>query len=143
MGLASSIQAIRTGPLAYAPRGTIFSLHRIVPRDRLATLESNRTLELTPEELDSLIKWAYSKRYTLVSLNDLCESVRDCHRRESSSANCWPNAGSAGRAKQMNANRPSFRQPKPVSSKSDEIRISEPAPSVAPGNAATTAPTQS
>jgi hypothetical protein len=59
---------------------------RIVARDRLATLESNCTLELTPEELDTLIRWAYSKR-TLISLNDLCDSVRARRGRRKSANN--------------------------------------------------------
>jgi peptidoglycan/xylan/chitin deacetylase (PgdA/CDA1 family) len=83
MDLISLLQAIASQLLrpVYAPRGTILSLHRIVPRDELATLESNRTLELTPEDLDTLIRWAYSKGYTLVSLGQLCASVRARHGR--------------------------------------------------------------
>jgi peptidoglycan/xylan/chitin deacetylase (PgdA/CDA1 family) len=63
----------------YAPRGTILCLHRIVPLGELATLQANRTLELTPEDLDTLITWVYSKGYTLVSLGDFCASVRARH----------------------------------------------------------------
>jgi hypothetical protein len=72
MCLSSSLRAIAT----YAPGGTILSLHRIVPRDELASLESNRTLELTPEDLDTLIRWIYSKGYTLVRLGEFCARVR-------------------------------------------------------------------
>jgi peptidoglycan/xylan/chitin deacetylase (PgdA/CDA1 family) len=76
MDLKAQIQVIAQGPLVYAPRGTILSLHRIVPRDELAALESNRTLELTPEDFDALISWACSKGYTPVSLGEFCASVR-------------------------------------------------------------------
>jgi peptidoglycan/xylan/chitin deacetylase (PgdA/CDA1 family) len=83
MRVISLLQAIVQAPVvrqllgpSYVPRGTILSLHRIVPRAELATLDSNRTLELTPEDLDSLISWVHSNGYTLVSLGQFCASVR-------------------------------------------------------------------
>jgi peptidoglycan/xylan/chitin deacetylase (PgdA/CDA1 family) len=76
MDLSSWIWSIAQGPLAYAARGTILSLHRIVPTNQLALLAANRALELTPENLDTLIKWAQSKGYKLVSLARFCADVR-------------------------------------------------------------------
>jgi len=83
MSFVSSLRSIAQGPLVsgvlrpiYAGRGTILMLHRIVPREESSTLELNQRIELAPEDLDALIRWACSKNYTLVSLGQFCANVR-------------------------------------------------------------------
>jgi peptidoglycan/xylan/chitin deacetylase (PgdA/CDA1 family) len=55
----------------YGGAGSILALHRVVPEAQRSRLSVNRALEITPEDLDGIIRLLKDKGYEFVAMDDV------------------------------------------------------------------------
>lgn len=55
----------------YSGVGSILMFHRILPRDKGSVLSSNRTMEVTPETFESVIRFLLERKYQFISLDTM------------------------------------------------------------------------
>ena len=56
--------------------GCIIALHRVVPETERSVLPSNRALEITPEDLRSILRWLREAGVAIVGLDEISDRLR-------------------------------------------------------------------
>ncbi len=60
----------------YGGAGSILALHRVVPETQRSRLSVNRALEITPEDLEKIIKLLKRKGYDFVAMDDVLKRLQ-------------------------------------------------------------------
>ncbi len=65
----------------YGGAGSILALHRVVPESQRSRLSVNRALEITPEDLDAIIRLLKCEGYEFVAMDDVLGRLQSRARR--------------------------------------------------------------